>query len=160
MSIGVYAVINKAENKMYIGSSSNVEKRLVYQKSHLKCGHQTMIAGLKGKSINIDDFDFQIIAKTELIEDARNFETLLLKTLWNDGILYNLAPHADVASGVKRDKAKYKLGAAKRNSDPNYSIKLSAACKGKRAIVVCPHCQKSGGGGNMRRFHFDNCKTK
>lgn len=24
--------------------------------------------------------------------------------------------------------------------------------------VTCPHCNKIGGGGNMTRYHFDNCK--
>ena len=38
--------------------------------------------------------------------------------------------------------------------------KASAALKGKpQAILVCPHCQKSGGN-TMRRYHFDNCKVK
>jgi len=37
---------------------------------------------------------------------------------------------------------------------------LSDACKGVRAIVTCPHCEKQGGGGNMRRYHFDKCKAK
>jgi len=23
---------------------------------------------------------------------------------------------------------------------------------------VCPHCNKKGGGGNMKRYHFNNCK--
>lgn len=27
-------------------------------------------------------------------------------------------------------------------------------------IVVCPHCAKEGSGGNMTRYHFDNCKQK
>lgn len=27
-------------------------------------------------------------------------------------------------------------------------------------IVICPHCEKSGGGPSMKRFHFDNCKHK
>lgn len=26
--------------------------------------------------------------------------------------------------------------------------------------VVCPHCNKIGGGGSMMRWHFDNCKLK
>lgn len=26
--------------------------------------------------------------------------------------------------------------------------------------VTCPHCYTSGGGGNMSRYHFDNCKLK
>jgi len=25
---------------------------------------------------------------------------------------------------------------------------------------VCPHCEKSGGGSSMTRYHFDNCKLK
>jgi len=27
-------------------------------------------------------------------------------------------------------------------------------------IDCCPHCNTSGGGGNMKRYHFDNCKEK
>jgi hypothetical protein len=26
--------------------------------------------------------------------------------------------------------------------------------------VVCPHCQKEGKGGNMTRYHFDNCRYR
>lgn len=26
-------------------------------------------------------------------------------------------------------------------------------------LVTCPHCGKSGKGGNMTRYHFDNCST-
>lgn len=26
--------------------------------------------------------------------------------------------------------------------------------------VTCPHCGKVGSGGNMKRYHFDNCKSK
>ena len=25
-------------------------------------------------------------------------------------------------------------------------------------ILVCPHCDKSGGSANMKRYHMDNCK--
>ena len=25
--------------------------------------------------------------------------------------------------------------------------------------VICPHCNISGAGGNMKRYHFDNCKN-
>lgn len=27
-----------------------------------------------------------------------------------------------------------------------------------RQVYVCPHCNKSGKGPNMKRYHFDNCK--
>lgn len=64
------------------------------------------------------------------------------------------------AKGSKRDGAAYVVGAAKRLTDPNYRSKLSAACKGKRQVLECPHCGTQGGGGNMRRYHFDKCKGK
>jgi len=32
--------------------------------------------------------------------------------------------------------------------------------KGPQPIVVCPHCNKSGGISNMKKYHFDNCKYK
>jgi len=37
---------------------------------------------------------------------------------------------------------------------------MSRNMKGKRATVTCPFCSKTGGGGNMPRYHFNNCKSK
>lgn len=28
-----------------------------------------------------------------------------------------------------------------------------------KKILTCPHCGKQGGGGAIKRWHFDNCKT-
>ena len=28
-----------------------------------------------------------------------------------------------------------------------------------KRIITCPHCKKQGGGGSMKRWHFDNCKS-
>lgn len=30
--------------------------------------------------------------------------------------------------------------------------------KAKEPIRVCPHCGAEGKGGNMTRYHFNNCK--
>lgn len=39
--------------------------------------------------------------------------------------------------------------------------KISEANKGKpKPRITCPHCNKTGGGGIMKRWHFDNCKQK
>lgn len=62
--------------------------------------------------------------------------------------------------GTKRDGKAYVLGAAKRLADPDHTSRLSAACKGSRQVLKCPHCAVEGGGGNMRRYHFDKCKEK
>jgi len=31
---------------------------------------------------------------------------------------------------------------------------------GKKPIIICPHCNKTGGFPIMYRYHFDNCKEK
>ena len=62
--------------------------------------------------------------------------------------------------GVKRDSEAYIEGAKKRLANPEYVKKLSESCKGKRDLVTCPNCGLVGGGGNMRRYHFDNCRGK
>jgi group I intron endonuclease len=64
------------------------------------------------------------------------------------------------AKGTKRASEPYILAAQKRLSMPGHIERLKQACKGKRKIVSCPHCGLSGGGGNMRRYHFDKCKKK
>ena len=62
------------------------------------------------------------------------------------------------ARGLKRANTEnYRRGAAKRLADPDFRDKLSQACRGKRQVVTCPKCGVSGGGGNMRRYHFENC---
>ena len=159
MTIGLYAVVNKNTGQTYIGSSKHVELRLIHQKSFLKTGHPCMIAALKGMPIDIDDFDFKIVAETKTIEEARELETAFLECFWGDW-LYNKAVHANGSKGVKRDYDTYSAGAKKQWGDPKQRAKKIAAMKGKREIVECPHCGKTGGGGNMRRYHFEKCKSK
>lgn len=158
MTIGLYAIVNKVDGRTYIGSSKNVELRLINQKSFMKTKHPCMIAALKDVEVNIDDFDFLKIAKTETIDEARELETAFLECFWGDW-LYNRSPHANGSTGVKRNHAIYSAGAKKQWSDPEQREKKIAAMRGKREVVICPHCGKSGGGGNMRRYHFDRCKN-
>jgi len=158
MTIGLYAVVNKRTGQTYVGSSKHVELRLIHQKSFLKTGHPCMIAALKGKPVDIEDFEFRILAKTATIEEARELETAFLETFWGDW-LYNKAPHANGSSGVKRDHAVYSEGAKKQWADPEQRTKKMQAMRGKRQLVTCPHCGKEGGGGNMRRYHFDRCRN-
>lgn len=33
------------------------------------------------------------------------------------------------------------------------------SCHPNKVQVTCPHCNKSGGAVNMKRYHFDNCKA-
>ena len=60
-----------------------------------------------------------------------------------------------------------------RNKGKEYFSRIASLNKGKpkseahrlslsgpKKITTCPHCGKSGGAGNMTRYHFDNCKEK
>jgi hypothetical protein len=158
--IGVYAIRNVVAGKVYIGSSGNIKKRLICQKSYLKNGnHPATIRSLRGTKQDISQFSFDVVCETENIDQARELEDFLLAEIPQDQ-LYNLA--LDYTGGkVKRiNLERYRDGAAKRLSDPEFRNKLSQSCKGKRQIVTCPKCGVSGGGGNMRRYHFDRCRNE
>jgi hypothetical protein len=159
MNIGVYAVVNKVTGQMYIGSSANLKQRLINQRSFLKTGHRCAISALKNQKVNIDDFDFRVLLETQTVEEAKEIETALLECFWGTN-LYNKSPHSDGSTGVKRDHAVYSVGTKKQWADPEKKAQRSAAMRGKREVVECPHCQAKGGGGNMRRYHFDKCATK
>jgi hypothetical protein len=65
-----------------------------------------------------------------------------------------------IASGelVGVNKGRGKPHKSKRTKE--HSKKLSDAIKGKPLVQsTCPHCNLTGRGGNMKRYHFDNCKT-
>ena len=160
MTIGVYAVQNRITGKAYIGSSKNIELRLRHHKCYINTGLFLHYQGYAedAKKYGVNAFEFKLLKETNTAQEAKSLETELL-LLW-DGDLYNKAPNANGVTGVKRDRSIYVAGAAKRLADPEYRTKLSEACKGKREVVQCPHCEVSGGGGNMRRYHFDNCKVK
>jgi group I intron endonuclease len=158
--IGVYAIRNVVAGKVYIGSSGNIKKRLICQKSYLKNGnHPATIRSLRGTKQDVSQFSFDVVCETESIDQARELEDFLLAEIPQDQ-LYNLA--LDYTGGkVKRiNLERYRDGAAKRLSDPEFRNKLSQSCKGKRQIVTCPKCGVSGGGGNMRRYHFDRCRNE
>jgi len=37
--------------------------------------------------------------------------------------------------------------------------KINLGAKYQMKTKICPHCGTEGKGGNMSRYHFDNCKT-
>ena len=74
--------------------------------------------------------------------------------LHNKGKKYGLGKKRSIES-----KKRYSKVALKRWADPSDREKRMQAMRGKRKVVECPHCGKSGGGGNMKRYHFDNCKA-
>jgi hypothetical protein len=66
---------------------------------------------------------------------------------------------------LRRPEHNEKIGAAQRGvkrrpltdeEKKNLSLSLRGQ---KREIVICPHCNKSGGSNVMKRWHFDECRT-
>lgn len=41
-----------------------------------------------------------------------------------------------------------------------YSEERKQSQRKPKKTIICPHCNKEGGAGNMVRYHFDNCKSK
>lgn len=72
-------------------------------------------------------------------------------TAWNK----NMQVGNESVEVRQKKSAAAKVRAAKQD--------MGALGRGKKynmRVVECPHCGKIGKGGNMSRFHFDNCKTK
>jgi len=60
---------------------------------------------------------------------------------------------------AKRKIGEYNKGKKRQPKTEEMKRRLSKALKGKKIpTVTCPHCSKTGGGGSMQRWHFDNCK--
>ena len=159
--IGLYALVNKETGKAYVGSSIDVKRRLIHHKSSIKTGnfkHYQPFAE-DARRVGLNGFEFKVLRETETEAEARELETAFLEMFLDD--LYNVSPSSKGGSGPSRKDIKpYIQGAAKRLADPEFRRRLSDACKGKRQIIACPHCGAEGGGGNMRRYHLDNCRSK
>jgi hypothetical protein len=84
------------------------------------------------------------------------------------------AYHQSISDGVKNsirnrsgmrysEEGRKKLNRAKigRQLSENHREKLreKSSRKGRNLkLIKCPHCEREGKGGNMTRYHFDNCK--
>lgn len=73
---------------------------------------------------------------------------------------YKTSPPYERTSEIKKKISDAKRGCA----SPLKGIPLSEETKSKlrkpKSERMCPHCGKIGRGGNMVRYHFDNCKAK
>ena len=57
--------------------------------------------------------------------------------------------------------AKIKQARAQQIITKESNQKRSATMIGhKKETATCPHCDLTGGKGNMIRYHFDNCKKR
>ena len=60
-------------------------------------------------------------------------------------------------------KAALSVAGKKKKLSEEHKKKIGLAGLGRKytmAKATCPHCGKTGGATNMKRYHFDNCKSK
>jgi group I intron endonuclease len=57
-------------------------------------------------------------------------------------------------------KSKWKKYDKKGFSTEEKQKRKHRAIEKNKTIINCPHCSKTGNIGNMKRWHFDNCKMK
>lgn len=102
----------------------------------------------KGKTVSLETREKMSLAKQNMSDETK-------KKISENCFKRNNIPHSEETKALMSEKAKI------RCLSEEYRLKLSAATKGKKKKeYICPYCQKVGRGGNMKRYHFENCKEK
>ena len=175
----VYKITNSINEKVYVGQTVfSAEKRF---KRHIsdaisnknENNHFHNAIRLYGSDV----FSVETIVDNvpeELIDDLET-NCIAMEDSFING--YNTLEYGASARGYKRTRESIekqrstmlKKGnhfAGKKHSEETLRIigqKVSASNTGKKrgnyAESECPHCGKTGRGGNMKRYHFNNCKS-
>lgn len=81
---------------------------------------------------------------------------------WNSGIKTGPNGRAGIKIGpLGPNKKKGRPGAPSPRKGKTYGTNNKLGNPdGPQLRVICPYCNKEGGTGGMKRYHFDNCKHK
>lgn len=128
----VYAHINKSNNKIYIGITSQIpEKRWLNGKGYSYNSYFNNAI----KKYGWDNFEHEIIANKLTEQEAKNFEKLLIAKfdLNNDSLGYNLTQGGDGIVGYHHTKeTKEKLSQASKNMTKESRDKITQQLIGKK----------------------------
>jgi group I intron endonuclease len=154
--IGVYAIVNTANHKAYVGSSKNVKKRFLCHASFLRrgkhhCSHLQSSFSLHGET----EFQFLVLAECATREEAQEIEQAMLD-IWHDD-LYNASKRADHLHRLGRpldETTKQKIGTKNSGAfrSPEQRKLISEALK-KRY-------QEGMQSPQLGRAHTDEAKAK
>ena len=159
----VYAIKNIVTGQAYVGSTVSWRHR---RNGHLhllrKGKHHSVWLQRAWDKYGADAFVFLPCFNVSSHKEAIEIEGEVLNEFFSK-TLYNTKPEAFGLVGCDQPKTeahKKAIGAALKASwqNPEIRERRSASMKGKRQILSCPHCGLTGGGGNMKRYHFENCK--
>jgi hypothetical protein len=85
------------------------------------------------------------------------------KNPWNKGLDKTdprVLKYSQATEGKSHPGNKFGKGNSGKIQDEEWKRKRLNKIKGPHALAICPHCGKEGGERSMKRWHFDNCKTK
>ncbi len=74
----LYKILNKVNQKVYIGQTNNFKNRWNSHKTESRRNKPKMIINHAMKKHGIENFEFEVIAQCQTIEDANELETLLI----------------------------------------------------------------------------------
>lgn len=125
-----------------IGKKRTEEQKQKKRKPNLKLRGE--LNGMYGKSSNGMKGKKHTIESRELISKNKSE---------NAGKYVRTEEHRKHTSNCNKGRTAHNKGIPTPET-----IKIKMRKPRKRSI--CPHCNKEGGGGNMIRYHFNNCKFK
>jgi group I intron endonuclease len=137
MTIGVYTIVHAASRKCYVGSSINVEQRLIHHRSKLNRGkHHCRHLQNAWIKYGSSAFEFVLSRVTESEQECRDLEQAVLDTFFD--CMYN-SKNAAVGGGTGDLNVMRRPEVAKKVSEARIGMKfsddhrrnLSAALKGK-----------------------------
>jgi len=154
------------------------ESKLVYAYWAMcnKQGSKKMIRDYKVSSREYERAKHMFAEYSSKLHSGKVAWNLGLKTnkpSWNRGITHSdetkrkigLKSKGRIQSNeTKSKRSKALKGRIPWNKGKTHSVEhnnaVSLALTGKKKkTYTCPHCNLTGGGGSMLRWHFDNCKT-
>jgi hypothetical protein len=82
--------------------------------------------------------------------------TLILEKILSNRIPWN---KNKFGYSLSEETKKKMSDSAKKPKSEEHRKNISLGKKGiPKTTSTCPHCNKTGGHGNMLRYHYDNCK--
>lgn len=141
---GVYKITNIVNNKLYVGSSTDLIRRKWHHFKVLKEGtHKNIHLQRAYNAYGHDNFQWEIIEFIDFIEDKKEFKNYILsrEQHWLDTLIivngvsigYNINLVAGNSLGTKlSEETKRKLSLKSRNPSDETRRKLSVASKGNQ----------------------------
>ena len=169
-NIGGYILTEKTKSNMRKPKSNSHKQNMKKPKSESRKESERQKCFSKtGYYSNLENPEIQIktrntyFKKTGYTSPAKNpiIAEKMSSTYYNRTGYTNPSKNPDVLAR-QFDSYFEKTGYKHPNHNPTVRLKqiqsYKETCK-IRPPVMCPHCGKSGKGGIMKRWHFDNCKN-